>query len=644
MHRDLAITLFSGAILAATATAQVVPILPYSRTMDMLVVDSTYDGVWRCIDRNQDGDLLDANEVISYYSDLVGSIPLGNPSCIATAYDGTVYVGDSTEDVIVAMRDNNGDGDANSLGEHRVFFDSNNLSGVIMASIGGLHVDALGRVFAAVANTSTGGSDAILIFEDLNGDGDANDAGEAREYHTVPGTGAIGDSIPTEVLAGPDLNLYYAEAGATGVITKGVYRLSDNNFDGDCNDPGERTLFWDTSVIGASAPFHYGMAIDATGRFYLSDHSSNETIWTAFDADNSGTIDASEQGVFYQTSASTWWDIVVREDGTVLLCEDQTPDRITALRDLNGDFNAMGVGESREIYDDTLASNPDLRPRGAALMRAPLLSTAPPAVQFGSATSFQTQTSKPVELAAVFLATSISAPVSLAPFGNLEISGAAYIALGAGVSDASGNFSLAFTVPNTPAAIGTYGAQSRLWRCVPIVLEQRQLVDGHPIVQSHGWLGQPWPRRRVLPSQSAWQVIAQGGHCCHNSFAPPLQHAPTRQAVRPPYPARYRRHSDRGPESRSRQGRWCARRHLAVPASRHAQRAICVVGRCHGTSDDPASARRHARHQRPAGLVDGELAGLLRCDQWQWRCHTDGCHPELAGATRPDFVAAGSCG
>ena len=463
MHRDLAAWLaapLAATLLTAAASAQVVPLIPYQRTMDLLVVDSTYDGIWRCVDWNQDGDFLDANEVSSYYSDAIGSIVLGNPSCITTADDGTVYIGDSTEDVIVALRDNNGDGDANSPGEHRVFFDTFNQSGLVMSSISGLYCDALGRLFAAVANTSTGGNDAIMIFEDLNGDGDANDAGEAREYHTVPGSGPIGDSIPTEVLAAPDLNLYYSEAGATGVITKGVYRLVDGNFDGDCNDPGERSLFWDTTVLAANSPFHYGMAIDATGRFYISDHSANEQVWSAFDADGSGVIDAGEATLFYQTSASTWWDIVVREDGTVLLCEDQTPDRITALRDQNGDGDAMDAGEAVEIYDTTLASVPGLKPRGAALMRAPRLLAVPATVQFGTTTSFQAQTNKPVELAAVFLSIGIVAPISLAPFGQVELDTSLFVSLGAGVSDTSGVFTQSFAVPNTPAAIGTYGAQA----------------------------------------------------------------------------------------------------------------------------------------------------------------------------------------
>ena len=174
-------------------------------------------------------------------------------------------------------------------------------------------------------------------------------------------------------------------------------------------------------MLAANSPFHYGMAIDATGRFYISDHSANEQVWSAFYADGSVVIDVGEATLFYQTSASTWWDIVVREDGTVLLCEDQTPDRITALRDQNGDGDALDAGEAVEIYDTTLASVPGLKHRGAALMRAPRLLAVPATVQFGTTTSFQAQTNKPVELAAVFLSIGIVAPISLAPFGQVEL-------------------------------------------------------------------------------------------------------------------------------------------------------------------------------------------------------------------------------
>ncbi|MCK5943552.1 MAG: hypothetical protein KAI24_16335 [Planctomycetes bacterium] len=460
MHLNKTPSLLAAAALAAPAFAQVPPVVPYPRSLDLLIVDSTYDGVWRAVDWNQDGDLDDAGEVLSYYSDAIGSIVLGNPSCIAVAADGTAYVGDSSSDIVMALRDGNGDGDANDPGEHRVFFDDSNPAGIVMASIQSLHVDALGRVFLAIANSGSTGVDMIVMLHDQNGDGDALDAGEAVDYHTVPGSVAAGDSIPSELAAGVDLALYYAEAGATGVITKGVYRLFDSNFDGDCNDPGERSLFWDTSTIGAASPFHYGMAIATDGRFYLSDHSSNETLWTARDANNDGVIDASEQGIYYQTAGSTWWDVVIRDDGAVLLCDDQTPDRITLLRDLNGDGDALDAGEAIEIYTDTIAANGAVRPRGAAFLRGPELLATPATVAIGGTTSFVATTNLPGQLAAVFLSLGLAGPVSAPPFGMVEVDAVNLVPLGFGLSDANQQFTQPLVVPNTPAAIGTLAAQA----------------------------------------------------------------------------------------------------------------------------------------------------------------------------------------
>src|SRR5436190_23700036 len=91
--------------LAGAALAQVPQVVPYPRTMDVLVVDSTFDGVWRLADLNQDGDCNDAGEVIAFYSDTIGSIALGNPCCIVCAPDGTASVGDSTNDIVLAPRD-----------------------------------------------------------------------------------------------------------------------------------------------------------------------------------------------------------------------------------------------------------------------------------------------------------------------------------------------------------------------------------------------------------------------------------------------------------------------------------------------------------------------------------------------------------
>lgn len=466
-------------MLAATAAiAQTVPVHPFSRTMDLVVCDSTFDGVWRLVDWNQDGDVLDPGEVVAFYDESLGSIALGTPTCITTSFDGTIYVGDSNVDVVLRLRDANGDGDANDPGEHSIFFDNSNAGGEVMASIGGITIDAVGRVFASVANSGSTGSDVIFILEDLNNDGDANDAGEARRYHDVPGsTGSTGASIPVDVAVGPDLSLYYVDIGATGSIQKGVYRLADNNFDGDCNDPGERAPFW--LPTSGNSQFFFGFAVDATGAFYLSDHGSDEKILRGVDANANGTIEPSEQTVFYQTAASTWWDIVVRSDGSLLVCEDQAPDRITLLRDLNNDGDALDAGESMAIYDDTLAANTLVRPRGGAMLRAPLLQASPAAVQIGQTANFVATTSKPLELAAVFLSLSATAPASLAPWGFVEI-GAPVVPLGFGVSDLAAQLVLPLPIPNSPSAVGTIAAQAWCGDTFRIYLSNAALLQVTP--------------------------------------------------------------------------------------------------------------------------------------------------------------------
>ncbi len=454
-------TAFAGCALclAPAAPAQVPQAIPYLRTMDLLVVDSTFDGVWRLCDFNQDGDYDDAGEVTPFYSDTIGSIALGNPSCVVCAPDGTTYVGDSTNDIVLALRDQNGDGDANDAGEHRVFFTSvANAGGITMASVQGITVDAIGRLFLAVANTGTSGADLVIQLFDLDGDGDANDTGEALDYCTIPGgSGAAGNSIPTKVVAAPDGNLYYAEVGSTGVVTKGVWQLRDVNFDGDCNDAGEVNLFW-TPPFTAS-PQYWSLAVDRLGAFYVTDHSANRQVWRGVDTDSSGTITAGEQTLFYQTASSIWWDVVLRDDGVVLLVDASTPDHVTALHDMNGDGDAFDAGESSQAYSAALASIA-IAPRGAALARAPWLVLSPPVVSLGSTTTFVTSASKPGDLVIAVLSLGLAPPAPLPPWGTLEIDPSLFVVVGFGIADAGGTFVQPLAIPNVPTAINTYGCQS----------------------------------------------------------------------------------------------------------------------------------------------------------------------------------------
>lgn len=96
--------------------------MPYARTQDLFVADSSNDACWRLADLNQDGDHNDPGEQLSFCSDTIGAFAWTNPKCVGSAADGAVYVADTTTDVVYALRDLNGDGDANDPGEAAMFW------------------------------------------------------------------------------------------------------------------------------------------------------------------------------------------------------------------------------------------------------------------------------------------------------------------------------------------------------------------------------------------------------------------------------------------------------------------------------------------------------------------------------------------
>lgn len=234
----------------------------------------------------------------------------------------------------------------------------------------------------------------------------------------------------------------------------------------DADDPGEVALFWRPPAQGDA--FYWGLAVDRSGTFWVSDHG-NETVWRARDADASGAIDASEETLFFQSTGSTWWDVVLREDGAVLLCEDDAPDRVMGLFDRNLDGDALDPGEAVELYSDAVSAI-DTRPRGAALMRAPTLSIAPQTVRLGQTTVLTVRTPRPTQLAVLVISPRIvPVPLSIPPFGWLELDPVLLISFATGISDASASFALPLPVPNDPSLVRSFGFQAlaggatRLW-------------------------------------------------------------------------------------------------------------------------------------------------------------------------------------
>jgi hypothetical protein len=151
MLRTLVAALATGPV----AVAQFAPVLPFPRTLDLVLVDSTLDGIWRLSDLNLDGDYNDAGEVVAIYDDVAGTVQWTSPTAIVAAEDGTIYAADTAFDRILRHRDLNGDGDMLDAGEHGIFFDPSNAGGLLIATPQGLTVDAIGRVFVAVANAGS---------------------------------------------------------------------------------------------------------------------------------------------------------------------------------------------------------------------------------------------------------------------------------------------------------------------------------------------------------------------------------------------------------------------------------------------------------------------------------------------------------
>jgi hypothetical protein len=151
----------------------------------LFATDTTGDSIARLVDLDQDGNFNGTGEAKVFYDETMGGIALSNNSAIGMRSDGTVFVTDSTEDIVLALRDNNRNGDANDLGEASIWFDGRvggNLSGIVMTSAQNIFCDGPQRIFVASANAGSGGFDAILLLQDLNGDGNANGLGEAREF------------------------------------------------------------------------------------------------------------------------------------------------------------------------------------------------------------------------------------------------------------------------------------------------------------------------------------------------------------------------------------------------------------------------------------------------------------------------------
>ncbi len=270
-------------------------------TGDLIVADATLDIVLRLRDRNGDGDANDANEYSVIY-DNTGAIPLGAVNALCFDGSGALFLcvagqGSAPADQILRLVDGNADGDMLDAGEATVYLDNSAASGAWLAVPAAMTIRR-GALYVADLNASP---DSILRIEDLNNDGDALDAGEAKRWAAPKAAGA-------NSMWSLEFDFFSDALYGMGLTTDNVYRFEDKDRDGDALDSGEATVWFDSannaSNVAIGTSFSLTTVPTALGVVYVSDHS-NDIVYRMQDVNLDGDAnDAGEVTVYAQNTGT----------------------------------------------------------------------------------------------------------------------------------------------------------------------------------------------------------------------------------------------------------------------------------------------------------------------------------------------------
>lgn len=159
-----------------------------------------------------------------------------------------VLISDMTRDAIYITRDFNNNGNAQDSGETAIYFDGNNLSGLTDPS---KSVFSIFQSHTGHIYIGDGGSDSVYRLSDNNADGDAQDANEANVWFSEANAGGLTLPTPNSIYEAKDNALYIVNAGTRSRPADAVYRTVDLNADGDANDVGEATVWLDLSTLAS---------------------------------------------------------------------------------------------------------------------------------------------------------------------------------------------------------------------------------------------------------------------------------------------------------------------------------------------------------------------------------------------------------
>jgi hypothetical protein len=224
----------------------------------ILVADRDNDVVWMLHDANANGSIEDS-EVSLFWS---GAAASGTPTpgtwtAMAIRSDGRIGVGDSTQRFVMSMHDFNHDGDAQDAGESWVV--ATNTTWNSFNTPSGIAFDTRGTMFVNNSGTSAFPADGIFKLTDLNADGDCEDtiAGVPERIEYC-----IAPPIGPGNTAYVPFEMTYAGGALyhrdSGSGVQGVWKTVDLDLDGDANDPGEFSGF---AINGNASGFVFGAGL-----------------------------------------------------------------------------------------------------------------------------------------------------------------------------------------------------------------------------------------------------------------------------------------------------------------------------------------------------------------------------------------------
>jgi Ca2+-binding RTX toxin-like protein len=153
--------------------------------------------------------------------------------------------------------DLNADGDANDAGEATVWLDLQTLNSASSA----FDISFIGNV-AYVTDTNGGTPDTVYRIEDLNGDGDASDAGEASVF--ISETNSFGAPMDIANAAQGNSLLTYTWIGNESDPPR-IYRLTDLNDSHTIDSASEAVEVWNWDYLPEGFAASVGFSITSDG-------------------------------------------------------------------------------------------------------------------------------------------------------------------------------------------------------------------------------------------------------------------------------------------------------------------------------------------------------------------------------------------